>query len=219
MKFDRKALLLYAVTDTAWLGGKALSTQVEMALEGGVTFLQYRDKSLGDPAFLEEAAKLRALCRRYKVPFVVNDRVALAIEAGADGVHVGQEDMEAGAVRERIGPGMILGVSVQTVEEAQKAQTAGADYLGVGAVFPTETKKDAAEVPLETLKAICKAVSIPVVAIGGITAENLHALRESGIAGVALVSAIFAQEHILEATERLKASCEEGFSRDKRGNL
>lgn len=193
MNCTKDDLLLYAVSDRAWLHGRTLTQQVADSLRGGITCLQLREKTLDDAAFLAEARELQALCRQYHVPFIVNDRVELAIACGADGVHVGQEDMEAGQVREKIGAEKILGVSAQTVEQAVLAQQGGADYLGVGAVFPTSTKKDAKAVSYEVLQQICQAVTIPVVAIGGITADNLLELTGSGIAGVAVVSAIFAQ--------------------------
>lgn len=204
MNISEKDLLLYAVTDRKWTGRKTLEEQVEEALKGGATFVQIREKHLDYEAFRKEARTLQALCRRYQVPFVVNDNVQLALEIGADGVHVGQDDMEAGAVREKLGPDKILGVSAQTVEQALQAQERGADYLGVGAVFPTSSKDDASEVSFETLKAICQAVSIPVVAIGGITRENLRSLAGSGMAGIAVISALFGQENIAEAAAALK---------------
>lgn len=203
MKFDKRDLLLYAVTDRSWLGEKTLSQQVEEALQGGVTMLQLREKDLEQDAFLEEAFAVKALCRRFGVPFLIDDDVPLALRCGADGVHVGQSDMEAGEVRARIGPDKILGVSVQTVSQAVLAQEAGADYLGVGAVFSTSTKLDADTVSFDTLRKICAAVDIPVVAIGGINTENLLELSGSGIAGVAVVSAIFAAPSPQAAAHRL----------------
>ena len=154
-------------------------------------------------AFLAEALEIQSLCRRRSVPFLINDDVDLAVEAGADGIHVGQHDMEAGRVRARIGPDMILGVSVQTVEQALAAQAAGADYLGVGAVFPTGTKEDADAVSYAVLREICRAADIPVVAIGGIGAHNVGQLAGSGICGVAVVSALFAQPDVREAARTL----------------
>lgn len=208
MKFDERFLRLYAVTDRAWTGAHPLLWQAEEALKGGATCLQLREKALDDAAFLDEARALGALCRRYGVPFIVNDNVAVAVESGADGVHVGQSDMAAGDVRARIGADKILGVSAETVEQALLAQRAGADYLGVGAVFPTATKADADAVSRETLTEICRAVSIPVVAIGGITRENLPQLAGTGAAGAALVSAIFGSPDIREACRALRALSE-----------
>lgn len=203
MSFDKKDLLLYAVTDRSWLGGKTLLQQAEEALQGGVTMLQLREKDLDEKAFLEEAIAVRALCARYKVPFLIDDNVPLALRCGADGVHVGQSDMEAEKARQAIGPGRILGVSVQTVEQALRAQAAGADYLGVGAVFSTSTKLDADTVSFNVLREICMATDIPVVAIGGISEANIRKLSGSGITGVAVVSALFASPAPDEAARRL----------------
>lgn len=197
-------LLLYAVTDRHWLGERTLYEVVRDSLDGGVTFLQLREKNLDEDSFYEEAVRLQAMAREYKVPFVINDNVEIAVRMNADGVHVGQDDMEAGNVRALIGPDKILGVSAQTVEQAVLAEQQGADYLGVGAVFPTGSKDDAVDVPFETLKAICEAVSIPVVAIGGITLENTPELAGTGICGIAVISAIYAQKNIREAASALK---------------
>ena len=199
-----KSLLLYAVTDRHWLGGRTLYDVVRESLDRGVTFLQLREKDLDDASFYEEAVKLQEMAKEYGVPFVVNDNVEIAVRMNAAGVHVGQSDMEAGDVRALIGPDKILGVSAQTVEQAVLAEKRGADYLGVGAVFPTGSKDDAVEVTHETLKEICDAVSIPVVAIGGITYENTHELAGTGICGIAVISAIYAQDHIREAAAALK---------------
>lgn len=204
MKCDKKDLLLYAVTDRRWLGGRRLADQVEEALKGGVTFVQLREKDLDEERFLEEAKEIKELCRRYQVPFVINDNVGIAQTVDADGVHVGQSDMEAGDVRARLGQDKIIGVSAQTVEQALLAESRGADYLGVGAVFATGSKADASEVDHETVKAICQAVHIPVIAIGGITRENVGALAGTGVCGAAVISAIFAQEDVEEETRKLK---------------
>jgi thiamine-phosphate pyrophosphorylase len=204
MKCDKKSLLLYAVTDRYWLKDHTLLEEVENTLKGGATFIQLREKNLTEDIFMEEAVEIQALCRKYGVPFVVNDNVDIAVAMDADGVHVGQSDMEAGEVRAKLGPDKIIGVSACTVEQALLAEKRGADYLGVGAVFPTGSKDDAEDVSLETLKAICKAVSIPVVAIGGITKENVWKLQGSGIDGIAVISAIFAQDDIEKATRELK---------------
>ncbi len=204
MKCDKKSLLLYAVTDRAWLNGETLYEQVEKAIKGGVTFVQLREKNLDEESFLNEASEIQNLCRKYNVPFVINDNVKIAKKINADGVHVGQSDMKAGNVREILGENKILGVSVQTVEQALLAEKEGADYLGVGAVFPTGSKADAEDVSYETLKEICKAVNIPVVAIGGISADNVLTLKESGISGIAVISAIFAAVDIELATKNLK---------------
>lgn len=212
MKCEKDHLLLYAVTDRHWLQGRSLYEVVKESLDGGVTFVQLREKELDEGHFLAEARELRQLCRKYGVPFVINDNVDIALAVDADGVHVGQSDMEAGDVRAKIGPDKIIGVSAKTVDQALLAERRGASYLGVGAVFPTSSKKDATEVSLETLRAICDAVSIPVIAIGGITRENVKELAGTGIAGIAVISAIYAQKDIRSASaellERTKAMLE-----------
>ena len=208
MRCDRKTMRLYAVTDRAWVGQGTLGDQVEQALRGGVTCVQLREKSLGVPAILVEAEEIGALCRSYGVPFLINDRVEIALQCGADGVHVGQKDRAAREVRRLLGPNRILGVSARTVEQAVQAERDGADYLGVGAVFSTSAKADAMPVSYETLQAICRAVSIPVVAIGGIQRENLLSLTGSGVDGVALVSAIFAAPDVETASRELRALSE-----------
>ena len=209
MKCDKKDLRLYAITDRKWLRGKTMCEMVEESLKGGATIIQLREKELDEETFKKEAAKLTTLCKRYNVPFIVNDNVDIAIAVGADGIHVGQKDMEAGAVREKIGENMILGVSAQTVDQAIAAQKAGADYLGVGAVFPTGSKDDADSVSKETLKAICQAVSIPVVAIGGITKDNIKELSGSGIAGISVISAIYAPSDVEAAAVSLRNKVKE----------
>lgn len=209
MSCDKKDLLLYAVTDRSWLNGQTLYEQVERALKGGVSFLQLREKELEEQAFLEEAKVIQELCKKYQVPFLINDNVELAASIGADGVHVGQSDMAAGAAREKLGPDRIIGVSARTVEEALEAQRQGADYLGVGAVFPTGSKADAVEVDHQVLKEICSAVEIPVIAIGGIGRDNVAQLKGSGICGIAVISAIFAQNDIEAAARELRSLTEE----------
>ncbi|MBR6366451.1 MAG: thiamine phosphate synthase [Lachnospiraceae bacterium] len=209
MKFDKNDLLLYAITDRSWLNGKTLVSQAELALQGGATILQLREKHLDDATFLQEAKEIQELCRKYGVPFIVNDNVEVVLKVGADGIHVGQKDMEAGNVRRLLGPDKILGVSAQTVEQAILAEKNGADYLGVGAVFPTGSKDDADDVSHETLAAICKAVKIPVVAIGGISKHNVLELKGTGICGISVISAIFAQPDICAATQELRGLCEE----------
>ena len=202
-------LQLYAITDRHWLGDRSLIDVVRESLDGGVTFLQLREKELDDEHFYEEAVRLKAVAEEYDVPFIINDNVDVALKSDADGVHVGQNDMEAGNVRALLGPDKILGVSAQTVEQAILAEERGADYLGVGAVFPTGSKDDAIEVPHETLKAICEAVSIPVVAIGGITCANTIELAGSGICGISVISAIYAAKDIRGAAEELKKAVSE----------
>lgn len=211
MKCAKKDLLLYAVTDRHWLDGRTLKEVVRESLEGGVTMLQLREKQLDEGHFLEEAKDLQQLCHSYHVPFLVNDNVDIALAMDADGVHVGQRDMAAGDVRKKLGDDKIIGVSAQTVEQAILAEKAGADYLGVGAVFPTGSKDDADDVSYETLKAICRAVSIPVVAIGGITQENIHQLAGSGICGAAVISAIYAKADIKKAAADLKKAIKEAI--------
>ncbi len=210
MKLDKKDLLLYAVTDRHWLkDGERLYDQVEKALKGGVTFVQLREKDLDANAFLAEAKEIQALCRSWGVPFVIDDNVELAVAIDADGVHVGQSDMEAGDVRAMIGPDKILGVSTRTVEQARAAQARGADYLGVGAVFATGSKADAVEVDHEVVREICRAVDIPAIAIGGITADNVKELAGSGLSGIAVISAIFGAADIEAAAAKLRALTKE----------
>ncbi|MCI7812389.1 MAG: thiamine phosphate synthase [Lachnospiraceae bacterium] len=204
MKCEKKDLLLYAVTDRSWLNGATVYEQVEKALQGGVTFVQLREKNLDREAFLEEAKQIRELCRSYGVPFVINDDVEIAAAADADGVHVGQNDMEALDVRARLGEDKIIGVSARTVEQALLAEKHGASYLGVGAVFHTGSKADAKGISHETLREICKAVKIPVIAIGGISQDNVMQLSGSGVCGIAVISAIFAQPDIEKAAKELK---------------
>lgn len=202
-------LELYAVTDRHWLGKQTLFDQVKEALDGGATCIQLREKQLDEENFLKEAIEIQKLCKEYHVPFIVNDNVDIAKTMHADGIHVGQSDMEALDVRKELGKDVILGVSAQTVEQAKKAEAHGADYLGVGAVFPTGSKDDADDVSHETLQAICEAVSIPVIAIGGITQDNVKELAGSGIVGIAVISAIFAQKDITQATKDLKQATEQ----------
>ncbi|MBO4865405.1 MAG: thiamine phosphate synthase [Ruminococcus sp.] len=204
MKCDKKTMLLYAVTDRAWLGDKTLYQQVEDALKGGVTCVQLREKELSDEDFLAEAIEISALCKKYGVPFFINDNVDVAVKCKADGIHVGQEDMAAAKVRERVGDDMMIGVSVHTVDEALEAVAAGADCLGVGAMFSTSTKADASVLPMDTLRDICNAVDIPVVAIGGIGKGNILKLKGTGVDGVALVSAIFSAEDIESECRELR---------------
>ena len=196
-------LRLYLITDRSWLDGRSLEDQVDAALEAGATCLQLREKHLEEEAFLAQAVRIKEIAHRHGVPLIINDNLRVALESGADGLHVGQGDLQAQKARALLGPGKILGVSARTVEQALAAQAAGADYLGVGAVFPTSTKPEAAEVPWETLGEICRAVEIPVVAIGGITAQRLPQLAGSGIAGAAVISAVFAQPDIPAAVRGL----------------
>lgn len=209
-------MLVYAVTDRAWLKGENLKDQVEKALKGGVTFVQLREKNLDRRLFLEEAAAIKELCGSFHVPFVINDDVEIALASGADGVHVGQKDMDVKEARRRLGPGKIIGVSCKSVEQAKAAEAGGADYLGVGAMYPTDTKSDTSQVTVETLKAICRAVDIPVVAIGGIRADRIEPLKETGADGVAVVSAIFGQPDIEAAARGLRETAEMYLGRHRR---
>lgn len=204
MNCTAEMLRLYAVTDRAWVGKLTLPQQVEAALKGGATCVQLREKNLADSSVLAQAREISALCRQYRVPFILNDNVALAAQCGADGVHLGQEDMDPAEARRILGPDAIIGVSAHNVAEAKAAVAAGADYLGCGAMFATTTKTNVTALPKETLRAICAAVGVPVVAIGGISKQNLLSLAHCGEAGVALVSAIFAAEDIEEECRELR---------------
>ena len=212
MKCDKKMMLLYAVTDRAWTGKQTLYEQVESALKGGVTCVQLREKELDDDTFLKEAMVIGELCKRYEVPFFINDNVEIAIKCHADGIHVGQKDMAASSVRERVGDEMMIGVSVHSVEEALDAVRNGADCLGVGSMFTTSTKKDVNVLPKEVLRDICNAVDIPVVAIGGIGKNNISELAGCGMDGVALVSAIFSAEDIENECRLLRKLSEEAVN-------
>lgn len=205
MKVTREQLCLYAVTDRTWLGEKSLYEQVEAALSGGVTMVQLREKELAPEKFRQEAERINHLCKQYDVPLIINDDVELALEVGAAGVHIGQQDMDMKAAREILGEDKIIGVSARTVEQALLAWQGGADYLGSGAVFGTTTKGNASKLSLETFCEICGAVEIPVVAIGGVSEENILQLKGLGAAGVAVVSGIFASEDIAGAAGRLLA--------------
>ena len=209
MNFTAKNLLLYAVTDRAWVGRQTLLEQIEDALRGGVTLVQLREKDLPQPDFIREAAQVTALCHRYGVPLIVNDSLEVALKSGADGVHVGIEDQPVAEIRRRVGKGFLIGATAKTVEQARAAQAAGADYLGVGAVFPSPTKKNAIRITTQQLREICSSVAIPCVAIGGISRENLPTLAGGGMAGFALVSAIFSQPDIAAACRDLKSLAEQ----------
>ncbi|MEY8338093.1 thiamine phosphate synthase [Lachnospiraceae bacterium 62-35] len=204
MKLERERLLLYAVTDRTWTEGKSLEQQIEETLAAGSTMLQLREKHLSDEEFLAEAERVKKIADRFQVPLIINDNVEVALKSGSDGVHVGQSDMDADNVRALLGPDKILGVTAKTVEQARIAEAKGADYLGVGAVFPSPTKTDAIGITMDTLRDICEAVAIPVVAIGGITRKNIAMFEGTGVAGVALVSAIFGQKDIGEATRDMR---------------
>ena len=208
MNFTAENLLLYAVTDRAWVGRQTLLEQIESALKGGATLVQLREKDLPRLDYIREAAQATALCHRYGVPLIVNDSLEVALKSGADGVHVGIEDQPVAEIRRQAGKGFLIGATAKTVEQARAAQAAGADYLGVGAVFPSPTKKNAIRITTGQLREICSSVSIPCVAIGGISRENLPALAGGGMDGFALVSAIFSQPDIEAACRELRALAE-----------
>lgn len=203
LKLDNKSLLLYAITDRTWLKAKTLPEAVEDAILGGATFIQLREKNLSYEEFLKTAREVKAVTDKYSIPFVINDNIEIAASIDADGVHIGQSDEEIKAAREKLGFDKIIGLSASTVEEAVKAEKGGADYIGVGAIFNTSTKIDANTVTVETLKEICKSVSIPVVAIGGISKDNALELSGTGIDGISVISAIFAHDNIKSATSDL----------------
>ncbi|HJC49402.1 MAG TPA: thiamine phosphate synthase [Candidatus Anaerostipes avistercoris] len=202
-------MTLYAVTDAAWTGEKTLIQQVKEALEAGITFLQLREKHLSEKEFLREAVEIKRLTDQYQIPFVINDNIEIAQKTGADGVHVGQDDMPVEEVRKILGEDKIIGVSAHNVEEAVRAEQGGADYLGVGAVHTTATKENTSAVSMEEMKKICQTVSIPVVAIGGIKKNNMNVLSGTGVDGIAVVSAIFAAKNIKKETKELLEAVKE----------
>lgn len=204
MNLDRKSLLVYAITDKSWLDGNSLEEDVEKALKSGASFLQLREKNMKLDEFIDEAKSIKKLADKYEVAFVINDRIEVALEVDADGLHIGQDDMEVKEARKLLGPEKILGVSAVTLEQAKQAEEDGADYIGTGAIFQTATKSDADLVSLEELKKICMGVSIPVVAIGGIDETNILELKGSGVAGLCFISAIFGQDNIGQATNNLR---------------
>lgn len=204
MKFCKDMLLLYAVTDRSWSGGQTLYEQIEEALKGGVTLIQLREKSLSEEEFVREALQVKELCHAFHVPLIINDNVETALKSGADGVHLGIEDAPVAQVRRRAGADFIIGATCKTVAQARAAEQSGADYMGVGAVFPSPTKKNALRITAGQLAEICSSVSIPAVAIGGIGLENMMELKGCGISGIAVVSAIFAAENRKEAAARLR---------------
>lgn len=202
-------MTLYAVTDRAWVGRQSLSEQIEAAINGGATCIQLREKELGESEFLKEAIEISALCKSRGVPLIINDNVDIAVKCRADGVHVGQDDMSVAQVRRIVGSEMMIGASAHSVEEALEAVKNGADYLGAGAVFSTSTKSDTNILPLETLRDICRAADVPVVAIGGINKENIMKLSGSGVDGVALVSAVFSADDIEQECRLLRKLSEQ----------
>lgn len=204
MNFNKDMLLLYAVTDRSNICNLTLYEQIEMALRGGVTCLQLREKNLSEDEFISEAVKVKELCLRYNVPLIINDNADVAIKSGADGVHVGIEDAPVDELRKKLPKGYIIGATAKTIEQAKAAEKAGADYIGVGAVFPSPTKTNAIRITHNELQQICSAVSIPAVAIGGINYDNIDELKGGGMDGVAVVSAIFSADDIYTATMQLK---------------
>lgn len=201
---NKENLLLYAITDRTWVGNYTLLQQIEQALQGGVTLLQLREKHLGEAKFIEEAIQVKKICEKYHVPLIINDNVDVAIKSGADGVHVGVEDMAIDEIRQKVGKNFIIGATAKTIEQAQGAEARGADYLGVGAVFPSPTKNHAIRITKEQLSAITSSVSIPSVAIGGITFDNMSDLEGGNMCGVAVVSAIFGADDIINTCRKLK---------------
>lgn len=204
MLFDSKQLLLYAVTDRSWTGKKTLYQQIEEALKGGVTCVQLREKNLEETAFIKEAIEIKELCHSYQVPLIINDNLKVALESGADGIHVGREDIPVKEIRKLAGKDFIIGATAKTIEQAKQAEEEGANYLGVGAVFPSPTKKNAIRITRQELQEICAAVSIPAVAIGGIELSNMEEIKGCGTQGVAVVSAIFSAEDICQTTKELR---------------
>ncbi len=208
MKFCKDMLLLYAVTDSGWVGRQTLYEQIEDALAGGATMIQLREKTLADDAFTEEAVRVKEICRRHQAPLIINDNVEVALRSGADGVHVGIEDAPVAQIRKRVGDDFIIGATAKTIAQAQAAEVAGADYLGIGAVFPSPTKKNAIRITVEELRKICQLASIPAVAIGGIGLENMAELKGGGMDGVAVVSAVFGAADVKKAAQELRAKAE-----------
>ena len=205
MRLEKDRLLLYAVTDRSWTGQQSLYEQIEEALKGGVTMVQLREKQLSEDELVAEAIQIKELCHRYEVPLIINDNVDAALKSGADGVHVGIEDAPVSEIRKRAGDDFIIGATAKTTEQAKAAEAAGADYLGVRAVFPSPTKKNAIRITPQDLREICGSVAIPAVAIGGITGDNISEIKGGGMAGVAVVSAIFAAQDIQKAAAELKS--------------
>lgn len=204
MKLSKDDLLLYAITDRRNLDKKVFFEKIEEALQGGVTILQLREKELDEDSFINEAIEVKNICRKHGVPLIINDNVNVALKSGADGVHVGIEDMPIDEIRRTVPDSFIIGATCKTVEQAQSAERLGADYIGVGAVFPSPTKKNAVRITREHLKEICASVSIPAVAIGGISLENVDELKDGGMSGIAVVSAVFSADDIQKAASLLK---------------
>lgn len=208
MKLKRESLCLYAVTDRSWLNGESLCSQVEKAIIGGVSMVQLREKDLPFEKFLEEAYKIRELCKQYGIPLIINDSVEIAVRVNADGVHIGQDDMDLTLARELLGEDKLIGVSVHNLQQALFAQKLGANYLGVGAAFPTSSKDNAGVIGVQAIREICSKVDIPVVAIGGINENNIELLSKSGIDGVAVISVLFARSDIISSARNMRSLSE-----------
>ena len=204
MQFQEKQLLLYAVTDRAWTGTLTLYQQIEQAILGGVTCIQLREKNLDEETFIKEAIQVRKLCHKHGIPLIINDNLKVALESGADGIHVGNDDMSVKEIRKIAGDDFIIGATAKTIAQAKEAEKAGANYLGVGAVFPSPTKTNAIRITSDAWREICSSVRIPVVAIGGITEENMAEIAGCGMKGIAVVSAIFSAEDIRTAAGKLR---------------
>ena len=203
LRIEKKSLLLYAVTDRECLKGKTLEYAVEQAILGGAGIVQLREKNITEDELIKEAEKLLKICHKHNVPLIINDNYMAALKSGADGVHVGIEDAPVADIRRIAGKDFIIGATAKTVDQAKLAEKNGADYLGVGAVFPSPTKTNAVRITPEQLKEICECVSIPAVAIGGITAENVNEIKGCSHCGIAVVSAVFGADDIKKAAEVL----------------
>ncbi|WP_282195172.1 thiamine phosphate synthase [Thomasclavelia cocleata] len=201
--FYKDMLKLYLVTDRKWLNGHKLTDDLEKAILGGVTIIQLREKNLSNEEFISIAKDVKKVCQKYHIPLIINDNLEVALAINSDGIHIGQNDIPASIVRKQIGPDKILGVSVHNLKEAFQAKIDGADYVGVGAIFSTETKNDATNVTLDSLKKICDNIDLPVVAIGGINLDNISKLKDINIAGIAVVSAIMKANDITAASGQL----------------
>lgn len=204
MNFTKEQLNLYLVTDRHWLANRNLEDDVEKAILGGITMVQLREKNLDNESFIKLAKKVKQVCHKYKVPFIINDNLEVALAVDSDGIHIGQDDLPANLVRQKIGPNKILGVSVHNLDEAIAAKNAGATYLGAGAMFSTTTKDNTTNLSIEKLQTITTNINIPVVAIGGINYDNCLSLKNCNLAGIAVVSAIMAATNISEAASKLK---------------
>jgi len=209
LKFTKESLKLYVITDRSWIGNRSMSEEVEKTLKAGATCLQIREKNISYDEYVSKSIELRKICNKYNVPFIVNDNIEVALASGADGVHVGQNDILNKNVRSIIGSDKILGISVNSIELAIAAEKAGADYIGVGSIQLSPTKGESKILSTEYVNEICNSVSIPVVAIGGINEQNIPILKGIGIAGVAVISAVFGKEDVAEATYKLRKLVDE----------